>query len=941
MAITVSFNGATIRKPGSYSKTIIDLGGNFPISPVGVVGLIGEAPRGKPGNAEIIQNNVFTGGQLSALRDKYGPGSQIADACSLAFNPSNDGQIVNGAQAIYPYKTNASTQASVVIPTSYGVGYAREYGEGGNLIALTSEQSTAESLPELANLHYLPSSVASGASDFQASSNGVSKLSFGVIAAYAAAAGGPDEFVAAANLLSGIGANGGVSTALFAGTGVTTELSAANANGITTFTIAVAGTLGAVAIGDIFVVSGLATASFNGVYLCTTASTSSMVSGVKLKDLATNAITIPVPGTETFAAANTASRAFTSLAVSTDVSQAQEQGASLQLSFLNNRVYGGVARSILSSAIGNVGTIKFGNAGQSFASVTVTIAGGTWIDMPLAGDIIWILPDSQLAALAANCGAYYVTASSPTTVTMTKVDQTAGTYTQVTAATITTAGVTADLRCFKRAQNTPNYAGVIASAAEEKRVFTIDNTRDSIIETSDEIGGKVAFRIGYANASATAAACSINQTTKRLTTAITGVSSVDLNINLLQYPTLQALASYISAQTGYKAEVDAQYANLNPTALDEVSALGILSLASSPVAVAGRVKKDRQDVKDFFAESAIMEAAVTATRGLPDAFAKTFLAGGIVGATSALSVLAALDEFEKVRINTIVPLFSRDASFDIIEGKTDAASTYLIDSIHAAVKSHCALMSNTRNRSERHCVLAYRGAYADVKDKAAALSSFRAQLVFQDVKAASTDGNSVWMQPHMLASLVAGMRSGAVVGLPLTFKFFNISGLRHTTSALDEVPEDVVIDFEPRTQYDDAIDSGLTFLENPASGGFRMVVDNTTYTKDDNWVYNRMATLHASDVVAYDFRTRLENAIVGRRNTDFTVVSIRSLCEELLTGYKGQGLLGSTATAPNGFSNLSVQLNGNSVIIDVTVVLVEGIDFVLSTITLKRNTSAA
>jgi hypothetical protein len=434
---------------------------------------------------------------------------------------------------------------------------------------------------------------------------------------------------------------------------------------------------------------------------------------------------------------------------------------------------------------------------------------------------------------------------------------------------------------------------------------------------------------------------SINQATKRLTTAVTGVSSVDLNINLLQYPTLAALASYLNAQPGYKAEVDAVYANLSPLKLDQVSALGILSLTDSPVAPAGRVKKDKSDVTDLFAESSILEAEISATRGLPDAQAKVFLAGGIVGATSAAALVAALDEFEKVRINTVVPLFSRDASQDIAEGKTDESSTYLIDSIHAAVKSHCTLMSNTKNRSERHCVLAFRGSYADAKDKAAALSSFRCQLVFQDVKALSTDGQSKWMQPHALAAEVAGMRSGAVIGLPLTFKFFNISGLRHTTSQLDEVPEDVVIDFEPRTQYDDAIDAGLTFLENPASGGFRCVVDNTTYTKDDNWVYNRMATLHASDVVVYDFRTRLENAIIGSRNTDWTEVSIRALCESLLTGYRGQGLLGSTADAPNGFSNLSVILSGNTVVIDATVILVEGIDFVLSTITLKRNVSAA
>jgi hypothetical protein len=524
---------------------------------------------------------------------------------------------------------------------------------------------------------------------------------------------------------------------------------------------------------------------------------------------------------------------------------------------------------------------------------------------------------------------------------MAKVDQAAGTFTAVSAVTISSTGVSSNLRVFAKAQITPNYAGVIGSSAESKRIFTIENTRDSIVETSDEVGGSIAFKMGYANSSASAAAVTVNQSTKRLTTSITGVASVDLNVNLLQYPTLSALASYISAQTGYKAEVDPAFANISPLRLDDVTAMGILSLDDSPVATPGRVKKDKADVEALFAESSIMEATITASRGLPDSLSKTFLAGGITGSTSAAAIVAALDEFEKVRMNTVVPLFSRDAAVDIAENKTDASSNYLIDSIHAAVKSHCTLMSNTRNRSERHCVLAARDSYANVKTKVANLSSFRAQLVFQDVRALSTDGELKWMQPHALAALTAGMRSGAQIGLPLTFKFFNISGLRHTTSVLEEIPEDVVIDFEPRTQYDDAIDSGLTFLESPASGGFRMVVDNTTYTKDDNWVYNRMATLHAADVVAYDFRTRLENAIVGSRNTDWTAVSIRSLCENLLTGYRGQGLLGSTSEAPNGFSNLSVNLNGNTVVINVSVILVEGIDFVLSTITLKRNADAA
>lgn len=942
MAITVSFNGATIRKPGSYSKTIIDLGGNFPLSPVGVVGLIGEAPRGKPGSAEVMADNVFNAGQMASLRDKYGPGSQLADACSLAFSPSNDGAIVNGAQAIYPYKTNASTQSQVVLE-DYGVGFAREYGQDGNLVALTIEGSTSELLPKLSGLHFLPSMFPTFG--FEVCVNGDTKQPVSPLPGYAGPGmGGPSEFAMNLNLIPNVSASGGTSVYLWNDTDNTTVLAASNANGVTNFSLSggvTPSTFSLVEAGDIFVINGLGEPSFNGVYLCTLTSVPSSIDGVKLKDIDSNAITLPASIAFPFAGSNFESGAHKKIDIEATSSANDAQGASLQLSFDNNRLYGGTARTLLGSSISNVGTIKLGNPGQSFSSVTVTISGGVWIEVPQAGDLVWILPDSQLAQGTANCGAYYVTSATASTVTMSKVDAGAGSYTPVAASTISVDGVAANLRCFARAQATPNYAAAIPSLAEAKCVLTIENTRDELTETSDETGGQVAFKIGYGHPAASAATVSINQTTKRLTTNVIGVSDVNLNVNLLQYSTLSALAGYLNAQPGYKAEVDAAYANMSPLDLDQVSGVGMLSLTSPAVAPCARIKKDRADVQAVFDESSIMEATITAKYGLPESLSKTFLSGGIVGATSAAAIVAALDEFEKLRINTVVPLFSRDAALDIAEDKTDASSTYLIDSIHAAIKSHCALMSNTKNRSERHCVLAYRGSYKDAKTKAANLSSFRSQLVFQDVRASSTDGQIKWMQPHMLAALVAGMRSGAVVGLPLTFKFFNISGLRHTTSQLDEVPEDVVIDFEPRTQYDDAIDAGLTFLEQPPAGGFRMVVDNTTYTKDDNWVYNRMATLHAADVVAYDFRTRLENIIVGARNTDFTVVGIRSLCESLLTGYRGQGLLGGTADAPNGYSNLSVQLNGNTVLIDVSVVLVEGIDFVLSTITLKRNTSAA
>ena len=61
MAISISFNGSTIYRPGSYSKTSIDLGGGFPLSPTGLIALFGEAAAGAPGaNVPAIANNFFT-----------------------------------------------------------------------------------------------------------------------------------------------------------------------------------------------------------------------------------------------------------------------------------------------------------------------------------------------------------------------------------------------------------------------------------------------------------------------------------------------------------------------------------------------------------------------------------------------------------------------------------------------------------------------------------------------------------------------------------------------------------------------------------------------------------------------------------------------------------------------------------------------------------------
>ncbi len=117
------------------------------------------------------------------------------------------------------------------------------------------------------------------------------------------------------------------------------------------------------------------------------------------------------------------------------------------------------------------------------------------------------------------------------------------------------------------------------------------------------------------------------------------------------------------------------------------------------------ILKDAQEVRDFFAQSQIAELVSTATAGLPTALSETFLSGGALGATLTSDITTALSKFEKIRVNSVVPLFSRDATADISDRLTDAGSTYTIDGIHQAVKSHLSLMSTTKKKSERQAYL--------------------------------------------------------------------------------------------------------------------------------------------------------------------------------------------------------------------------------------------
>jgi hypothetical protein len=146
MAISVSFNGATIYRPGAYSKTNIDLGGNIPLGAAGLVAIFGEADAGTPGASEVdISRNFYTADRFAEAKAKYRSGP-ILDALNFLFAPAADGAIANGAQTVWVYKTNASERADInLLGTGWSTSSVRasEWGIGGNRITLKIDGSGA------------------------------------------------------------------------------------------------------------------------------------------------------------------------------------------------------------------------------------------------------------------------------------------------------------------------------------------------------------------------------------------------------------------------------------------------------------------------------------------------------------------------------------------------------------------------------------------------------------------------------------------------------------------------------------------------------------------------------------------------------------------------------------------------------------------------------
>lgn len=463
--------------------------------------------------------------------------------------------------------------------------------------------------------------------------------------------------------------------------------------------------------------------------------------------------------------------------------------------------------------------------------------------------------------------------------------------------------------------------------------FEIIQPRDSITETKT-VGGDIALQIGRDDSDSCTAA-TVAVTSSQVTLTATGSDSYALTFE--DYPLIGNLVDAINELAGWSASCPSTYRVLATSDLDIISAIGAYSEAGEKPA---RIKKDAKAVADFFSESVLVEIADQATKGLPDQEGRLSLASGARGASTSSNFDAGFSAALAKDCNVILPCISQDASADITAGLTDAASTYDIEAVQAMLSTHIGLRGNIKNRKEAQGWTGYRKqAKADVFSQAATLGTAEIQMCMEDVLVVDSTNELKWKQPHIMAALMAGIRLGTEVGEPLTHKFLAVQGVGHYVNTSTGVVQG---DYDPQTDFEEAIDAGVTSSE-PDSGGWRVMVDNTTYGADENFVYNRGSVIEAAQYIAKYIRGDAEKAFIGRKNAVVTAAAIKSRIKTRLGELLADRITSPSIDAPLGFVEESfiVEVNGNTAEVQLEVKPVQGLDFIFVTFTLGDTQQSA
>lgn len=917
----IADNGQVLTIPGTYVETKVQTD-QTGIATSGVVTLIGEADEGPHWSEEPdLDRSAFTPDQLAPVIQKYGSG-RLVDAFRSIVAAANDPAIVGSVSLVRLVKTNLSTKAQATHARSgfgnYNKYLARRAGISGNSLRYQHLIAQAESDPTTGAFTYAP--ALTGSINIKLRNNG------GVPKNISIPAKQPPTTLKnnIHDVTLGLLATGGIEKLVIPASGLSISAAAPNAN-----TLIVTLQTGSLwsnnpQVGDTAVIP------LAGDY---SASANSVIAGPSDENIASYVVT---------AVTNTLTSATLTLRRISSGSTAAASGTTASdlrdIILYSPIIIRNATGQDRGSLVGVDGT--YNCVSNDGVNVVLNLPSGkVFAAMPRIGD--WAKFHVTFAGI--NPGIYQVVGGDSDTVELVRLSDgsagTTGSENVTTPPTMATQpfriekrdidglgkslAIEGNVDSIFRDPNTTLGAGLNnafrTSPAELKMQIQISNgTRVD----SYTVGGDIIIQIG----------CKIEDATVEvLNDRIEFKENNNLKFTALfsQFNTIKDLVDFINSQTNWSAAVtSSRYQLLRPDTLDK----GVFGATGLSAVKAARIKRDAAFFSEIVNQNGVVSVEMLQNSGLPESTPTfQFLTGGAKGGTTAAAAVAAIDAAEELDTNFIVPLFSQDAAQDMLEGETESSSTYTIEAINAYVKSHVIEMSQFKRRKNRIAICSKKGTYESVREAAGQLSSNRVALCFQDIRNISGDGTIKQYQPWMAAVIAAGMQSAAGFR-GIVKKIANISGAIQAAG-----------DFNSSNpgQQEDALKSGLLFLERIPTGGFRWVSDQMTYSIDANFVYNSLQANYVADLMTLTLINRFDNAVVGKSVAEISAAAAKAILESELFNFLRLKWIAPSTDAPKGYKDPSVKIQGGVMTISVNVKIAGLIYFVPISLTLSQVTQEA
>ncbi len=416
--------------------------------------------------------------------------------------------------------------------------------------------------------------------------------------------------------------------------------------------------------------------------------------------------------------------------------------------------------------------------------------------------------------------------------------------------------------------------------------------------TSQDNVGRASITVQYTGSGTTATMTVTPGVTITTAIGVVTADAISFDLTLPQYATMRGVVDAFNATGKYVASVAGPSETASSAQIDAASAVAI---KAAPITF----RADLQAQIDFFnsqvSDILVATKASGATKPAAQLTTPILLAGGGEGTTTNTNWQNALDVLATQDVQLVVPV-TGDGT------------------LHAMVNTHCQTMSGSQYKRERVCIL---GGVAgesvtQAKNRASALISDRAQLVWPGVKDYSTDGlgTVVTIPPYMVAAQKAGLSASLPIATSATNRFIGARGLE--------------IDSVIPAQIDELVSLGVTVIERADNRGFRIVKDVTTWQADQKYSRVEMSTRLALDYTSRVCRTVLE-PLIGATNGPGLQVVARTNMTAALNDLTARGVLIGGPNVPS-FTNLTISVLGDRVEVSVQVAIAVPANFIFLTI---------